>query len=163
MIPYIHETGFIHRDIKTANILINEKNIIKIIDFGLVVRKCSRPQNRAGSKSYMAPEVIKQIPYDEKIDIWSLACVAQELLEGQPPYKEHGVIKGMFRTAAFGAQYLRDETKTHPLFVDFLQQCFHYDPQNRPSCNELLKHRFFDLQKNSSFGRPHYSCNPGVF
>ncbi|ELP94750.1 serine/threonine protein kinase, putative [Entamoeba invadens IP1] len=145
-LDYIHKSGFIHRDIKTANILMDDRFCIKIIDFGLVVRKSSMPQNRAGSKSYMAPEVIKQQPYDEKVDVWSVGCVAQELMESQPPYKEHGVIKGMFKTAAFGAQYLRDETKAPVDFVDFVDLCFEYDAKNRPSCESLSRvcsYRFF--------------------
>ncbi|BFU20742.1 serine/threonine-protein kinase, putative [Entamoeba histolytica HM-1:IMSS-B] len=155
-IAYIHQTGFIHRDIKTANILMDDHYCVKVIDFGLVVRKSSQPQNRAGSKSYMAPEVIKQIPYDEKVDIWSIGCVAQELLESQPPYKEHGVIKGMFKTAAFGAQYLRDETKAIEPFVDFVNKCFAYDPRDRPSCDELLTHKFLQYAQQSNYMRRCY-------
>ena len=156
---YIHETGFIHRDIKTANILMTDRYCVKVIDFGLVVRKSSQPQNRAGSKSYMAPEVIKQMPYDEKIDIWSIGCVAQELFEGQPPYKEHGLIKGMFKTAAFGAQYLRDESKALHVFVDFINRCFYYNPRDRPSCADLLKHPFLQLANDSYYMRRFYESN----
>ena len=83
-IHFIHEEGFIHRDIKMSNIMVKQNCDVKLIDFGLVVRKSQNPSNRAGSKAYMAPEVIKQVPYDEKVDIWSMGCVAQELLERLP-------------------------------------------------------------------------------
>lgn len=158
-LDYIHKSGFIHRDIKTANILIDDNFGVKIIDFGLVVRKSSHPQNRAGSKSYMAPEVIKQTPYDEKVDVWSVGCVAQELFESQPPYKEHGVIKGMFKTAAFGAQGLRDVTKAPDDFIDFVDKCFIYQAQNRPSCDCLLRHQFFRYSANSALRTRGVCCH----
>ncbi|EKE37169.1 hypothetical protein ENUP19_0040G0021 [Entamoeba nuttalli] len=137
-LEYIHKQGFIHRDIKTTNIMLDGNYNVKIIDFGLVVRINSNPSNRAGSKSYMAPEVIKQIPYNEKVDVWSIGCVAQELFETQPPYKEHGVIKGMFKTAVYGAEGLRDITKAPVDFVDFINKCFVFESKDRASCTELL-------------------------
>ncbi|ELP92174.1 serine/threonine protein kinase, putative [Entamoeba invadens IP1] len=138
-VRYIHEQGFIHRDIKTANLMLDSNNELKIIDFGLVIRNSALPHNRAGSKSYMAPEVIKQILYNEKVDVWSIGCVAQELLETQPPYKEHGIVKGMFKTVIYGAQGLRDVRKATPQFLEFMEKCFVYDYTKRASCEELLK------------------------
>ncbi|KAL7712395.1 Serine/threonine-protein kinase [Entamoeba marina] len=158
-LAYIHNTGFIHRDIKSANILLDDFFGVKLIDFGLVVRKASHPQNRAGSKSYMAPEVIKQIPYDEKVDIWSIGCVAQELQETQPPYKEHGVFKGMFKTAAIGAQGLRDPNKVPQDFLEFVNRCFEYEPRRRPSCEELLNHRFLKRETESKYYRMNYNSH----
>ena len=141
-ISYIHQTGFIHRDIKTANIMLKQNYDVKVIDFGLVVRKSSNPSNRAGSKAYMAPEVIKQIPYDEKVDIWSLGCVGAELYEGNPPYREMGMMKALFKIAAIGWTGLRSPDKAMPEFVDFLDKCFIYDPKERWSAEQLLEHPF---------------------
>ena len=138
-LSYIHNTGFIHRDIKTANIMLSPTHDVKVIDFGLVVRANSNPSNRAGSKAYMAPEVIKQIPYDQRVDIWSVGCVAQELVEGNPPYKEIGLVKGTFKTATIGAMGLRNPTKVSPEFVDFLNKCFVFDYKDRPTSDDLLK------------------------
>lgn len=138
-LKYIHEQGFLHRDIKTANIMLKQNFEIKVIDFGLVVRIASKPTNRAGSKAYMAPEVIKQVPYNEKVDIWSLGCVAQELFEGSPPYRELGVFKGLFKVATVGAPGLRNPSKALPEFVDFLKRCFEYQPEERWSAAQLLE------------------------
>ncbi|BFU20983.1 protein kinase, putative [Entamoeba histolytica HM-1:IMSS-B] len=141
-LKYIHEEGFIHRDIKTANIMLKQNFEIKVIDFGLVVRINSKPSNRAGSKAYMAPEVIKQIPYNEKVDIWSIGCVAQELFEGSPPYRELGMFKGLFKTATVGAPGLRNPSKAPPELVDFLKKCFFFNPEERWSATQLLEHPF---------------------
>ncbi|KAL7717934.1 Serine/threonine protein kinase [Entamoeba marina] len=149
-LSYIHKEGFIHRDIKSANIMLKQNFEIKVIDFGLVVRINSKPQNRAGSKAYMAPEVIKQIPYNEKVDIWSVGCVAQELFEGFPPYREVGMMKGLFKTATIGAQGLRNPTKAPTDFVDFIAKCFVFNPDERWSADQLLKHPFMEKVTGSA-------------
>ena len=91
----------------------------------------------------MAPEVIRQEPYGAKVDIWSVGCVAQELFEGQPPYRELGMMKGIFKTATVGACGLRQPTKALPEFVDFLGHCFAFSPDERFSAEQLLAVCFF--------------------
>ena len=141
-LEYIHAEGFLHRDVKSSNIMIKQNCEVKMIDFGLVIRKTQNPSNRAGSKAYMAPEVIRQVPYDEKVDIWSMGCVAQELVEGNTPYRELGMTKGLFKIAAFGTTGLRSPTKVSHEFADFVEKCLMYDPKERWSAVKLLAHPF---------------------
>jgi calcium-dependent protein kinase len=91
---YMHKKNIVHRDIKPENLLLESKEItnmnIKITDFGFA--KCYDPFNFEGlddvlgSPLYMAPEVVKKLKYDTKIDIWSLGIVAYILLSGRPPF-----------------------------------------------------------------------------
>ena len=113
------------------------------------MRTSNNPYNRAGSKAYMAPEVIKQQPYGTKVDIWSVGCVAQELIEGNPPYKEIGLVKGTFKTATIGAMGLRNPTKVSSEFREFIDKCFIFDPNQRASAEELLKMKFMSLADTS--------------
>ena len=81
----IHQLGLIHADIKLENILqISMTNIhVKLIDFGC----CCFPEETPvtlQTPCYRAPEVVLNIPYDAKIDIWSVGCVAAELMLGLP-------------------------------------------------------------------------------
>ncbi|XP_010554665.1 PREDICTED: dual specificity tyrosine-phosphorylation-regulated kinase 2-like isoform X2 [Tarenaya hassleriana] len=82
---YLHGLGIIHCDLKPENILIKSyrRCEIKIIDLG---SSCFRHDNLClyvQSRSYRAPEVILGLPYDEKIDLWSLGCILAELCSGE--------------------------------------------------------------------------------
>ncbi|CAD8093051.1 unnamed protein product [Paramecium sonneborni] len=85
-IYYLHSQNLFHRDIKPENfILVGDQ--FKLIDFGLVKRTVSDYSNQTigvGSLFYQAPELIeKNNQYDQKVDIWALACVMYEVLTGE--------------------------------------------------------------------------------
>lgn len=85
----IHAAGFIHHDINPRNILINKKNQVKIIDFGLAVPNTPafhKPGNRTGALPYMAPELLRREPTDERLDVFAFAAVAFEFLTNQLPF-----------------------------------------------------------------------------
>jgi serine/threonine protein kinase len=69
---YLHKQGILHRDIKTANLLINEQGNVCIADFGISRIGNNDSTEMVGTALYMSPEVIKRQPYDAKADIWSL-------------------------------------------------------------------------------------------
>ncbi len=88
-LDYIHRQKWIHRDICPRNILVTDDNCIKVIDFGLVVPNTNdfrRPGNRTGTASYMAPELIKRQPTDERIDIFSYAVTCFEMYTQRHPW-----------------------------------------------------------------------------
>lgn len=83
-LEYLHELGIIHCDLKPENILIKSYSRceIKVIDLG---SSCFQNDNLSlyvQSRSYRAPEVILGLPYDQKIDLWSLGCILAELYSG---------------------------------------------------------------------------------
>ena len=93
-IAYLHSNNIIHRDIKSANILLNNNGVVKLGDFGLARIICPLPQrNKLYSGNvvtiwYRPPELLLGMKnYDLKVDMWSIGCVFAELLMGEPIFK----------------------------------------------------------------------------
>ncbi|KAL0215467.1 hypothetical protein P9112_007651 [Eukaryota sp. TZLM1-RC] len=84
-LDYCHGLGIIHSDIKPENILIQSYSqvLIKVVDFGSSCFTHDHLSSYVQSRSYRAPEVLLGLPYNTKIDIWSLACVLAELWTGE--------------------------------------------------------------------------------
>ncbi|KAF9404450.1 ATP binding [Podila epigama] len=105
-LDYLHECDIIHRDIKGANILVDNKGCIKISDFGISKKvedhlksmnvKSSRPSLQ-GSTFWMAPEVVKQIETTDKADIWSLGCLVVEMFTGTHPFPQFSQMQALFQ------------------------------------------------------------------
>ncbi|CAB3406609.1 unnamed protein product [Caenorhabditis bovis] len=83
-IKHLHNSGVIHRDLKPSNIVVNDRCILKVLDFGLARKKnvdtSMRMSDYVVTRYYRAPEVILGIPYSEKVDIWSVGCIFAEMI-----------------------------------------------------------------------------------
>jgi Tol biopolymer transport system component/predicted Ser/Thr protein kinase len=89
-----HGKGIVHRDIKTDNIMVNSKNQIKVMDFGLAKLKGSlkltKISSTVGTLAYMAPEQIQGEQVNARSDIFSFGVVLYEMLTGHLPFRgEH--------------------------------------------------------------------------
>lgn len=88
-VRYFHRNGWIHRDICPRNVMISQDNQVKLIDFGLVVPNqpaFQAPGNRTGTANYMAPELVKRLRTDQRIDIYSFAVTCYELYTRRFPW-----------------------------------------------------------------------------
>lgn len=88
-IDYLHRQRWIHRDICPRNMIVDTENTLKLIDFGLVVPNTEpfrAPGNRTGTAAYMAPELIKRMHTDERIDIFSYAVSCYEMYTKKMPW-----------------------------------------------------------------------------
>jgi serine/threonine protein kinase len=92
-IEYFHQENWIHRDICPRNVMVSAEHVVKLIDFGLVVPNTPdfrKPGNRTGTANYMAPELVKRQPTDQRIDVYSFAVTCYEMWTQRMPWKIKG-------------------------------------------------------------------------
>lgn len=139
---HLHSLNIIHRDMKPQNILIAERGAIKICDFGFA-RALSNTTlvltSIKGTPLYMAPELVQEQPYNEKVDIWALGTILYELYYGQPPFYTNSIYKLIQMIVNSPISF---PGKISEDFKSFLLEMLQKDPSKRATCNELLKHPF---------------------
>ncbi|EAW12552.1 STE11 family mitogen-activated protein kinase kinase kinase [Aspergillus clavatus NRRL 1] len=155
-LSYLHSRDIIHRDIKGANILVDNKGGIKISDFGISKRveastllgvrasggggHLHRPSLQ-GSVYWMAPEVVRQTAHTKKADIWSLGCLVVEMFIGAHPFPDCSQLQAIF---AIGSNSARPPAPEHASkeAMAFLDMTFQVDYEKRPTADELLQCQF---------------------
>lgn len=145
----IHKENVVHRDIKSANILLSLSGKVKIGDFG-VARQLNETFKRfsvVGSPYWMAPEVInaKSQGYNEKVDIWSLGIMAIELAKGNPPRSNEKPMKVLMSIPNSTPPKLEGQFSKN--FKDFVNLCLNINAEQRPQAKELLNHPFINLKE----------------
>ncbi|CAM0911531.1 unnamed protein product [Alopecurus aequalis] len=144
-LEYLHSNGIIHRDIKGANILVDNKGCIKLADFGAskqVEKLATAAKTMKGTPYWMAPEVIVGSGHDFSADIWSVGCTVIEMVTGKTPWNQE--------IQEVSLLYYVGSTKSHPPIPEhlspeaknFLLKCLQKEPELRSSASDLLQHPF---------------------
>jgi serine/threonine protein kinase len=89
-LEYIHKQGFLHRDICPRNVMVTKEGLVKMIDFGLTIPNTPefcKPGNRTGTPNYLAPELIRRVPTDHRVDLFALGVTAYEVFTHDLPWE----------------------------------------------------------------------------
>ncbi|XP_004081923.1 mitogen-activated protein kinase kinase kinase 13 [Oryzias latipes] len=150
---YLHLHKIIHRDLKSPNVLVTQADTVKISDFGTSkeLSDKSTKMSFAGTVAWMAPEVIRNEPVSEKVDIWSFGVVLWELLTGEIPYKDvdsSAIIWGV----GSNSLHLPVPSTCPDGFKILMKQTWQGKPRNRPSFRQILLH--LDIASADILGTP---------
>ncbi|XP_021810438.1 serine/threonine-protein kinase STY46-like [Prunus avium] len=137
---YLHQNNIIHRDLKAANLLMDENEVVKVADFGVARVKSQSGVMTAetGTYRWMAPEVIEHKPYDHKADVFSFGVVLWELLTGKLPYEYLTPLQAAVGVVQKGLRPTIPKN-THPKLVELLEKCWRQDPALRPDFSEIIE------------------------
>ena len=133
----LHDLKIVHRDIKCANLFVTKEGVVKLGDLNVSkVSKKGLLRTQTGTPYYACPEVWKDMPYDNRSDIWSMGCVLYEMAMKQPPFRAT-TMKGLYAKVVAGrydplsSNYSKD-------FKDIIASCLKVRSTDRPNCDKIL-------------------------
>ncbi|CAD5190767.1 unnamed protein product [Musa acuminata subsp. malaccensis] len=137
---YLHQNNIVHRDLKTANLLMDENEVVKVADFGVARVKAESGVMTAetGTYRWMAPEVIEHKPYDHKADVFSFGIVLWELLTAKLPYENLTPLQAAVGVVQKGLRPTIPKN-AHPKLAELMENCWQQDPTDRPDFSEILQ------------------------
>ncbi|KAG8092748.1 hypothetical protein GUJ93_ZPchr0012g19153 [Zizania palustris] len=154
---YLHNCTpvIVHRDLKSPNLLVDKNWVVKVCDFGLSRMKNSTflsSRSTAGTAEWMAPEVLRNEPSDEKCDVFSYGVILWELFTLLQPWEG---MNPMQVVGAVGFQQRRLDIPAHvdPTIAEIIKICWQTDPRMRPSFSEIMS-ALKPLLKNMPTNQP---------
>lgn len=145
---YLHKQNpvVVHRDLKGANVLIDLQFCVKLADFGC--SKCdvnTKSFSKVGSIHWVAPEVLQDCGHGRKADIWSFACVINEMATAADPWGA-----GAFDNILQAMKVIACSDRLPPIpdalpdsARSLVRRCLQRAPEDRPGTSDLLRHQFF--------------------
>ncbi|HJT79067.1 MAG TPA: serine/threonine-protein kinase [Gemmataceae bacterium] len=134
-IEYIHQQGYLHRDICPRNVMVTREGVVKIIDFGLTIPyrpEFCKPGNRTGTPNYLAPEIIRRVTTDHRVDLFALGVTAYETITGQLPWEKTQSLQTLLSHLNSPGKDPKEFCPSlDPAMVKFLTKAIERDPKAR--------------------------------
>jgi eukaryotic-like serine/threonine-protein kinase len=150
----IHAAGRVHRDIKPSNVLLDRQLRARVSDFGLAVRSLDGALARevVGTPGYIAPEILfgKSGGATAQSDLYSLACIAYELLTGRPPFSaDDSAVLGVLHATAAVPKPSSLQSALPKAFDDVLFAALAKNPEQRTHGVELFRRALAEARNDS--------------
>jgi len=158
-LDHLHEKGWVHRDVKPDNFLVDEHNHVRLIDFNLT-RKVKKGLGKLfggkaavqGTYSYMAPEQIRGLACDARADVYSFGCMVYELISGKLPFTATSPTELLNKHLRLKpAPLTMLERNVEPAFAELVHRMLAKEPKDRPASfgefrRELKSRRCFRVK-----------------
>ena len=145
---FLHGKGVVYRDLKLDNVMLDGDGHIKVADFGMCkedYREGNQCTTFCGTPDYIAPEIIREVPYGPSVDWWALGVLLYEMVAGQPPFDaetEEELFPAILRHEVLFPVWMSKEA------VDCTKKLLMKDPSKRLACGpagerNMKAHPFF--------------------
>ena len=145
-LEYVHQRGFVHRDLKPGNVMLTRSGEVKLTDFGIAVPEVvlddqadTGRHSILGTPAFMAPEQMSGGPLDRRTDVYALACLAYDLLTGQRLFRSTSVYELLQEKLTLRlppAVEIGDGVSDE--LYEFLQSALRANPDERPASTAPL-------------------------
>jgi serine/threonine protein kinase len=148
---YVHKQSYLHRDICPRNVMVTKEREVKLIDFGLAIPfrpEFCKPGNRTGTPNYLAPELIKRMTTDQRVDLFALGVTAYEMYAGQLPWEKAESLQTLLSHMNHPGRDPRDFRKDlDEETARFLMKAIERDPARRFQSAEEFREALRGLPK----------------